>query len=69
MPTFYESMTDNSKAKWRKLGQQIRGFDFNPDDGHREPRIKVSGKLEDTEEIGRLMQEKPGFGRENEKSL
>ena len=56
-------LSDKSKANLKKIAMQVNGFGFEPP--HRPRRkVHVECKVEDVEEIGRIMQEKPGFERE-----
>ncbi len=55
MPRFYDLLTDRGKQNLIKKARELGMLSFNPDDGSREPVVKVEGKLEDSEEIGVLM--------------
>jgi len=51
----WDILDDKSKEVLIKKARELGMLGFNPNDGHREPVVKVQGKLEDVEEIGKLM--------------
>ena len=60
MATFVESLSESGKVMWAELYKQFMGKKWeNPTKGER--AIKCEPKLENLEEIDKLMRQKPGY--------
>jgi len=56
MPDFLDSLSDHGRAQWYQLLQEL-GIAYKAKDKQR--TVSVSAKLEDIEEIGKLMAQAP----------
>ena len=60
MATFPESLSEPSREKWADLYKQFMGKKWTPP-AQDKRGIECETKIEDTAEIGKLMQQKPGY--------
>jgi hypothetical protein len=63
VPRFWDLTTERGKRNLIIKARQLGMLDFSPDDGRREPKLRVP--LEHVEEIGHLMRQAPGHYKEN----
>ncbi len=63
MPRFWDLTTERGKRNLITKARQLGMLNFNPDDGRREPKLRVP--LEHVEEIDHLMRQAPGYYKEN----
>ncbi len=62
----WDCLTPEGKENLIKKARELGMLSFNPDDGRREPVVKVEGNLEDIGEIGTLMAMTPARFKEVE---
>ena len=60
MATFVDFLSEKGKANWAELYEQFMGKKWAPP-AQDKRGIECETKIEDTAEIGKLMQQKPGY--------
>ena len=60
MATLWESLSEPSREKWAELYKQFMGKQWAPP-AQDKRAIECETKIEDLAEIGKLMQQKPGY--------
>jgi len=60
MARFWESLSESSRPKWAELYKQFKGREWEKP-LRDERAIQCVGKLEDTEEIKKIMKETPNY--------
>lgn len=60
MATFWELLSEPGREKWAEIYKQLTGREWVPPEKDKHG-IHLEGKIEDTAEIAKIMEERPNY--------